>query len=539
LPEILAILAATLPLSAACGQTRPPVAGLAVIRAEESARIQTIRKVSPAVAALFPPGTSAGGGSGVIIDPDGYGLTNFHVVAPMLRDRAGEAGLPDGRRRPLEVLGIDPGGDLAMFRLPGDAPAPSVPLGDSDRLQVGDACLAMGNPFVLADDFTPTVTFGIISGLHRYQGGEGRALVYTDCIQVDTSINPGNSGGPLFDMAGRLIGINGRISAEERGRVNVGVGFAITIHQARRFIPALRAGLTVRHAAAGFTVADAASRVLVQHVPEESAAHRAGIRPGDELVRFGGRDIRSANEFLSILGTFPAGWPVEAALRRRSSVLLVRYRLDPLPLPDFGPKPRRGNARSFDPDAPHPVTQAANRRAVIRLFGMFRDTIGGPEALRSLSSIRATGRRLPADRPGDDPAAIELVERREDDAGGTDRATALERSIRWALMTHSGTEPQEGDAVVGVDEVRGEICAVVKRVVPGGGECRLALDDDDGRLLAVDVADPDTGRALRYEYGDYRRCGALRLPHRRWVIVDGRPLAAEEFDRITVTGVDE
>ena len=88
--------------------------------------------------------------------------------------------------------------------------------------------MAMGNPFLLATDFTPTVTFGLVSGVHRYQYPEGKGLLeYTDCIQIDTSINPGNSGGPLFNMNGELIGINGRGSFDKRGRVNSGVGYAI------------------------------------------------------------------------------------------------------------------------------------------------------------------------------------------------------------------------------------------------------------------------------------------------------------------------
>ena len=133
-----------------------------------------------------------------------------------------------------------------MFRVTGEKQFPAVDLGDSDSLAVGDYTLAMGNPFLLAEDYTPTVSTGIVTGLHRYQG-EGETLVYTDCIQTDAAINPGNSGGPLFDRQGRVIGINGRISAEmhkyARGRTNVGLGYAITINQIKRFMPSLRAGL--------------------------------------------------------------------------------------------------------------------------------------------------------------------------------------------------------------------------------------------------------------------------------------------------------
>ena len=129
------------------------------------------------------------------------------------------------------IVGIDPTGDVALIKLFGRDDFPVATLGDSDQLAVGEACYAMGNPFLLATDFSPTVTYGIISDLHRYQGPAGTFLEYTDCIQVDASINPGNSGGPLFSATGDLVGINGRGSFEKRGRVNSGAGYAISINQ--------------------------------------------------------------------------------------------------------------------------------------------------------------------------------------------------------------------------------------------------------------------------------------------------------------------
>src|SRR5687768_1391889 len=108
--------------------------------------------------------------------------------------------------------------------------------------------MAMGNPFVLAEDQRPTVTLGIVSGVNRFQEGSGmNQLVYGNCIQVDSSINPGNSGGPLFNSAGQIIGINGRGSFEERGRVNVGLGYAISVNQVKNFIPELLATKIAQH----------------------------------------------------------------------------------------------------------------------------------------------------------------------------------------------------------------------------------------------------------------------------------------------------
>ena len=309
------------------------VESLTAIRVEQAARVAMIARISGDVACLYPQGARAGGGSGVIIDNQGYGLTNYHVVAMMMKDRLGEAGLNDRALHPFEVLGIDPTGDVAMFRLTKPTGRQGATLGDSDALAVGDETLALGNPFLLAEDYTPTVTFGIISGLHRYQKGTRGALTYTDCIQVDTSINPGNSGGPLFDIAGRLIGINGRVSIEERGRVNVGVGYAITINQIKRFIPMLRAGMAVHHARAGFTVTDVGPKVVVDQIDADGPSTAAGLQIGDEITRFAGHDISSANQFLSILGTFPADWPVEIVYRRKSATLSAKIRLSSLPLP--------------------------------------------------------------------------------------------------------------------------------------------------------------------------------------------------------------
>src|SRR5438093_13746659 len=137
----------------------------------------------------------------------------------------------------------------------------------------------MGNPFLLATDFAPTVTYAIVSGTHRYQPPAGTWLEYTDCIQVDTSINPGNSGGPLFNAAGELVGINGRGSFEKRGRVNSGAGYAISINQIKNFTDALRGGLIVDHATLGATVAtkDDGS-IVVTTILEKSEAYRRGLR---------------------------------------------------------------------------------------------------------------------------------------------------------------------------------------------------------------------------------------------------------------------
>jgi len=284
------------------------------VTAAEKQRIETIAKVSPAVVAIFPP-SGKGGGSGVLISSDGLALTNFHVVTgagPFVK-----CGLNDGNVYDAAVMGIDPTGDVAMIRLLGREDFPFVPLGDSDTVQVGDWTFAMGNPFLLADDFTPTLTYGMVSGVQRYQYPAGTILEYTDCIQVDTSINPGNSGGPLFNSDGELIGINGRISVEKRGRVNAGAGYAISINQIKNFRDHLQSGRVVDHATLGATVrTDQFSNVSVETILPTCSAFFHGLRADDELVSFGGRPIGSVNQFKNVLGIYPKGWKIPLVYRR-------------------------------------------------------------------------------------------------------------------------------------------------------------------------------------------------------------------------------
>ena len=296
-----------------------------VIEAQQR-RIRVIKQVAPSVVAIFGNG-GAGGGSGVIITPDGYALSNFHVTSG-----AGDfmkCGLNDGVLYDAVIVGIDPTGDVALIKLLGRDDFPTAVLGDSDQVRVGDWVYAMGNPFLLATDFQPTVTYGIVSGVHRYQYPAGSFLEYADCIQVDASINPGNSGGPLFSDNGELVGINGRGSFEKRGRVNSGAGYAISINQIQHFIDHLRSGRIVDHATLGATVAtNPEGGVVVDSILESSEAYRRGLRLSDEIVSFAGRPVRSVNQFKNILGIYPKGWRMPLVYRRDNQKFeaLVRLR---------------------------------------------------------------------------------------------------------------------------------------------------------------------------------------------------------------------
>lgn len=284
-----------------------------VLRAEAD-RVAAVQQASQAAVAVFAH-AGQGGGSGVVISSDGFTLTNFHVAQPA--GVAMKCGLPDGRLYDAVLVGVDPTGDVALIQLLGRNDFPHAPLGDSDLLRAGDWVFAAGNPFLLAEDFQPTITYGVVSGNHRYQYPAGTLLEYTDCIQTDAAINPGNSGGPLFNLQGELVGINGRGSFEKRGRVNVGVGYAISINQIKKFLGYLKSGRIVDHATLGATVSsDEDGAVVVDDILDTSDAYRRGLRYGDQLVRFGGREIQTVNTFKNVLGTFPRGWSVPLTYRR-------------------------------------------------------------------------------------------------------------------------------------------------------------------------------------------------------------------------------
>ena len=334
-----------------------------IVQEADARRIAVVDRVAPSVVCVSDS-LDRGGGSGVIIDPQGYGLTNYHVVAGLVEKRRGLGGLSDGQLYELEVLGIDPTGDVAMFRLLGREMYPYSELGDSDAVQIGDTAIAMGNPFSLSEDSTPSVSVGLVTGTHRYQYGVGNNLIYSDCIQTDAAINPGNSGGPLFNEAGEIIGINGRISVNTRGRFNVGFGYAISSNQIKRFIPALRAGLLARHGTMEATVENRTGAVVFNEVRAGWAAYRAGVARGDVLLSLAGRRIDSANHFASLLGTYPSGWTVQMEIERAREPRVLTFRLDSLE-----PKLRK----------PFTMDHEVNQGEVRRVLHSYASTVTGDQ----------------------------------------------------------------------------------------------------------------------------------------------------------------
>ena len=358
-----------------------------VLRAQAE-RIAVVQKISEPTLAIIDS-AGQGLGSGVVISADGYALTNFHVASPC--GPAMKCGMTYGQLYDAVIVGMDPTGDVALIKLFGRDDFPAAEMGDSDSVRAGHWAYVVGNPFALSDDFQPSVSYGIISGVHRYQYPAGTLLEYADCLQTDAAINPGNSGGPLFDAAGRLVGINGRGSFEKRGRVNVGVGYAISINQIKRFLGYLKSGRIVDHASLGAVVsANERGQVVVDDILDDSDAFRRGLRYGDQLVRFGDYDLATVNGFKNALGTFPRGWRVPLVFRRqgreyeclvrlaghhRQAELLELLEEQNLPQPEIPKRPDGpGNPDEPLPEPPRqPKAPGIGRPAKARMAGVVKE----------------------------------------------------------------------------------------------------------------------------------------------------------------------
>ena len=516
---------------------------LAIARAAEQRRVDVIERVAPSVVCVFEPSRGEGGG-GVLVTDDGYGLTNFHVVMNMMSDRRGLGGLSDGKLYPLEVLGIDPTGDVAMFRLTGMEKFAFSHLGDSDTVRIGQEVFAMGNPFALAEDYTATVTHGMVSGVHRYQFGSGTAkLVYTDCIQVDASINPGNSGGPLFNMDGEVIGINGRASFEQRGRVNVGIGYAISINQIRRFIPGLRAGLLTEHGALGATVMDIGfEKVVFEKMLEPSVASAAGIAVGDELLAFNGEEIRNTNHFANLLGTYPADWPVTVTFRHRGEELTRRLRLERLPLKT---------------NTPYEADAAVNERETRRVLDRFFSAV---TAIPDNVILLATGRRAAGEAEAaftreDRHAGFDLIRfdhgdaeynqrtwRGLDEVGEDERqAMHLWAAARRTLWNVGAREALDSWRFRGGDDWDDAVAEVLEYRTDEHDDLLVSFDPATGLACRVRwkrvAEDDEFALGIELELRDYKEFDGHLLPHKLAVVSSMGVLFSDQVDAYSVKQV--
>ncbi len=257
-------------------------------------------------------------GSGVIIDPKGLILTNEHVVRGAKKIRVV---LADHREFRAELVGSDPPSDLALLRISARGKLPTIPLGRSDDLMIGETVIAIGNPFGLSH----TVTTGVVSALNRSVRTGDR--VYHDFIQTDAAINPGNSGGPLLNIDGELIGINTAIY-----RKGEGVGFAIPVDRAKRIVEELIRYGEVRPSWIGIEVQDldeslaryfrleGRGGVLVTGVVSKGPADQAGIRKGDVILGLGPLFVPSSLDFYEALLAYPAGSALSLTVLRRGRI---------------------------------------------------------------------------------------------------------------------------------------------------------------------------------------------------------------------------
>ncbi len=266
-------------------------------------------------------------GSGVIIDPRGYILTNAHVI-----EKASKVyvALP-GRSKEVEatLVGVDERVDLAVIRVEGERALPHLSPGRSDDLLLGETVIAIGNPLGLGH----SITTGVIStGSRRLPTGEGNLAVF---IQTDALINPGNSGGPLININGELIGINTAIATQAQG-----IGFSIPIGVAKRVLADLIEFGRVRRAFLGiipgqvgkaFARSRGAGGVLVTEVEPDSPAGEAKLQIADVILELDGVAVESPREFLSLLGTYTPGDPVRLGLLRGTEERTLQLRLTEVP----------------------------------------------------------------------------------------------------------------------------------------------------------------------------------------------------------------
>jgi len=279
------------------------------------------------------PQSSSSLGSGVIVSPDGYILTNHHVVEAA--DQI-EVALADGRKTKAHVIGSDPETDLAVIKveLPGKLPA--ITFGHPEQAQVGDMVLAIGNPFGVGQ----TVTMGIISALKRNHLGLN---TFESFIQTDAAINPGNSGGALVDVSGNLIGINSAIYSPNGG--SLGIGFAIPASIVKKTMEQIIQSGSVTRGWIGAGVQEltpelaesfklgSTKGVLITEIIRNSPAEQAGIKTGDILIAIDDQAIDDWNTMLETVANLPPGKAVTARLMRNGAATSLLVKIGKRPKP--------------------------------------------------------------------------------------------------------------------------------------------------------------------------------------------------------------
>ena len=269
------------------------------------------------------------GGSGFIISEDGFILTNNHVIEGA--DKIRVILEDDDNEYKAEVVGTDPSTDLALIKITSDRKLPTVPLGDSDGLRVGEWVIAVGNPYY----YEHTVTVGVVSAKGRKLGEISKDPSLDEFIQTDAAINFGNSGGPLLNVNGEVIGVNSAISS-----VGQGIGFAVPINLAKTILPQLKAtghvqrgylGIRLRNVNTdlkdAFALKDTKG-ALVEDVEKGLPGDRAGLKPGDVIVAVDGKNISNMDELVKIISAREPGSRAKLSVMREGKPVVLTARLE-------------------------------------------------------------------------------------------------------------------------------------------------------------------------------------------------------------------
>jgi len=344
-------------------------------------------------------------GSGFIISADGYIVTNNHVIAPDNRATLEEITviMPDGTEYRAELVGADAASDVAVLKINRSQPFPFVAFGDSGSARAGDWVIAIGNPFGLGG----TVTSGIISAVLRNAGGGA----YDRYLQTDASINRGNSGGPLFDMRGKVIGINNAIISPTGG--SVGIGFAIPSDVVSPIVKQLISGEEIERGFMGISIqpvnSDLADSLglprnrgeFVQSVQEDGAAAKAGIEPGDVVTAINGKPVNSEQTLSFLVANIAPGSRIPVDLIRNGEQRRVMVTVGKRP----SEAELQQQAQTFDPNAEPEATPEGSSSLIEQKLGLQVLALS-PQILRQLGADADTvGVVIGAVDPNADAAA--------------------------------------------------------------------------------------------------------------------------------------